>query len=341
MSLSPTTTTPATPSMAPAPRATGDWLLHTARLVQWNLFQVWRRLLTKVLLSILLGVFLLYIAGLILIVAIVQGQGPDAATATEFLRPLITFPQSIATGTGYISFMGVVMVSILVGALVVGEYANSTQRLALSRGVGRGQALTAQVAAAAALALIAVGGIMLLGLLIGISAGPALGGTPDTLSFSGAGQLLTFWATISLRLFDYSLIALFLATLGRSAIAGIGGALGFMFVESILAPGLTVAIGVQRLADTLGGQRPDAPLGNVTRTLTIILNSLLKTNADALGQAAQLGPLNITPSTDTSRLQNLLVAPPPAWQALLVMLIYAIVLVGLSHWLVHARDVTD
>lgn len=332
---------PAAPDVVPAPGVTGDWLTQTVRLVRWNLFQAWRRVLTRVLFWIMLGIFVLYIIGLILLVAATQAQGPDLSPVAGLLRPLLTFPQSIATGTGYITFMGVVVLSIVVGAVVGGEYGNSTQRLALTRGVGRGQALAAQVVTAAVLALAVVAGIMVLGILIGITAGPALGGTSDAMDFGAIGQLLGYWGAISLRLFDYSLVALFLATLGRSAIAGIGGALGFMFIESIVTTGLRAAISVQRLAETLGGERPDAPIGNVTHTLTIILNALLQPNADALGQVAQLGPLNLSPTTDTSRLANLLVAPPSGIQAFLVLAAYAVVLVGGSYLLVRARDVTD
>lgn len=332
---------PAAPEVVPAPSVTGDWLTQTARLVRWNLFQAWRRMLTKVLFWVMLGIFALYIIGLALLVAATQAQGPDAAPFSGLLRPLLTFPVSIATGTGYIGFMGVVVLSIVVGAVVGGEYGNSTQRLALSRGVGRGQALAAQVAMTALLSLLIVAGIMVLCVLIGLTVGPVLGATPDGMSFGAIGQLLGYWGAISLRLFDYSLIALFLATVGRSAIAGIGGALGFMFVESIVTTGLRAAISVQRLTDTLGGSRPDAPLSGVAQTLTTILNLLLQPNADALGQAAQLGPLNLSPATDTSRLTNLLLVPPSATQAFLVMLAYAVALIGGSYLLVRARDVTD
>ena len=329
------------PDVVPAPSVTGDWLTQTARLVRWNLFQAWRRTLTKVLFWVMLGIFALYIIGLSLLVAVTQTQGPDLSPVSELLRPLLTFPQSIATATGYITFMGVVVLSIVVGAVVGGEYGNSTQRLALSRGVGRGQALVAQVVTAALLALSVVAGIMVLGILVGIIAGPALGGKPDAMDFGAIGQLLGYWGAISLRLFDYSLIAFFLATLGRSAIAGIGGALGFMFIESIVTTGLRAAISVQRLAETFGGERPDAPIGNVTRTLTIILNAFVQPNADALGQVAQLGPLNLSPATDTSRLANLLVTPPSGIQAFLVLAAYAVALIGGSYLLVRARDVTD
>lgn len=338
---SPTPTISAAPEVVPAPSVTGDWLIQTVRLVRWNLFQAWRRMLTKVLFWVMLGVYVLYIIGLILLVAATQAQGPDLSPVGELLRPLLTFPQSIATGTGYITFMGVVVVSIVVGAVVGGEYGHSTQRLALSRGVGRGQALVAQVVTAAVLALGIVAGIMLLSVLIGITAGPALGGQPGGMDFGAIGQLLGYWSAISLRLFDYSLIALFLATLGRSAIAGIGGALGFMFVESIVTTGLRAAISVQRLAETLGGERPGAPVGSVTQTLTTILNALLQPNADALGQAAQLGTLNLSPATDTSRLANLLVVPPSGIQAFLVLAAYAVALIGGSYLLVRGRDVTD
>ena len=339
MSVSQATTAP---EVIPAPRATSDWLVLTARLVRWNLFQIWRRTMTKVLLGVVVGLFVLYAGALALLVRVIQAQGDLGTIGGTLLRDQLTFPLSVSFAVGYITFMGVVTLCIVVGSLVGGEYGNSTQRLALSRGVGRGQALAAQLAATAALALLVVAGIMVLGILLGITVGPLLGGTAPGLSFGGITELLQFWGAVAFRLFDYSLIALFFATLGRSTAAGVGGALGFIVIESVIVPILRVLILAQEVTTAIATNgQPTLKLNSVGQTLTIVMNSFLQPNADALAKAAQVGPLNLTPITGTEQIQNLLTLPPGTLQAFLVMLVYAVLAIGGSYLLVRSRDVTD
>ena len=327
------------PPLVPSPRATGDWLVITWRLTQWNLFQVWRRVLTKVLLGILLGIFVLEEVALVL--GYVLGGGATDDPIGIQARLQLTFPLSISLAANYASLMGVVCVSIIAGALVGGEYGFSTQRLALSRGVSRTQALAAQIGALALLAAGVAAGMMLLGALVGVTVGPLLGGSPDPMSLNAIPQLLGFWAANALRMFVYSLIALFLATLGRSSAAGIGGALGFMIFEVIVGTILTGIVTLQRAFETRGGELPNAPAGTTTQVLHVLLNALLKTNADALGAAAQLGPLNLTGDTTISRLVNQFLTPPDGLQALLVLCLYAVLLAGGTYLLVQKRDVRD
>jgi ABC-type transport system involved in multi-copper enzyme maturation permease subunit len=325
--------------LLPAPRATGDWFVIAWRLVQWNLFQVWRRVLTKVLLGILLGVFVLEVA--VLVFASAASDASTSGSLGAIARAQLTFPLSISLTASYAGLMGVVLLSIIAGALVGGEYGFSTQRLALSRGVSRAQALAAQVGALAILAGGVVAALMALGALIGVTIGPALGGTPGAFSVGALPQLVSFWAATTLRLLVYSLIALFLATLGRSTAAGVGGALGFMVVEVIVSNVLLAIITFQRVVETRGGQVLTAPAGPTTQVLIGVLNGFVKTNADALGAAAQLGPLNLTGDTTISRLVGQLLAPPGTLQALLVLGLYAAALIGGSFLLVQRRDVRD
>ncbi|HEY7834892.1 MAG TPA: hypothetical protein VIG30_15060 [Ktedonobacterales bacterium] len=343
MSNAQTTAAPEAPqAVVAAPGATGDWLTQTARLMRWNLFQIWHRTLTRVLLGVMAGLYLLTLIGVTILLAASENMTGGPGIIGEQLRTYVTYPQSITTAAGYITFMGVVMACIVVGSLVGGEYNNSTQRLALSRGVGRGQALAAQVAAVAVLSLAVVGGAMLLGLLAGLIIGSVVGGDIGGFSLGGLGQLLGFWGAVSFRVFDYSLIALFLATLGRSTAAGVGGALGFIVVEPIVVTILTAVVLAQRIAPFIGrGGLPSAQLNGIGQTLTNIINGFLQTNANALAQTAQQGPLPLTPAISTDQVQNLIVAPPGGVQAFVVMLVYAAALIGLSYLLVRTRDVTD
>lgn len=372
---------PVAPAVVPAPRATGGWLVATLRLVRWELFQVWRRVLAKVLLGLFLGFFALVVVGIMLAYSATAAQssiqptgqcyssnGPDQggtaipcptpgpeeqrsiqaarSSAADAIRAQITFPVSVSLAVEYASFMGVIFLCIIAGALVGGEYGFSTQRLALSRGVGRGQALAAKVAALAALAVGATGAMLALGALVGVTLGPLFGGTPDGISAAGALQLGTYWAVTALRLFSYSLIALFLATLGRSTAAGVGGALGFVVVEVIALPIITLIIVSQRFAGAafspVGQPTPQA--SSVADTLNVIRDAFLQTNLDVLKAAARQGPLDLGAGGTTatvSRLQDLLVPPPSTAQALVVALLWCVAMVGFSYLLVRSRDVAN
>jgi ABC-type transport system involved in multi-copper enzyme maturation permease subunit len=325
-----------------APRASSDWLAVTLRLVRWELFQTWRRVMAKVLLGILLGFFVLEVAGYVLVYVASSGSGQAGDNPlSPVIRNQVTFPASVSLSAGYAGSVGVVLLCIIAGSLVGGEYGFGTLRLALSRGIMRGQALAAKVAALAVVSAAVVGAMVVLGVLVGVTIGPALGGTVHGMGLDGLVQLVAYWAAVSLRLFIYSLIAVLLATLGRSTAAGIGGALGFILVEAIGLPILTAVITGER-AFAYSQHVPVPPFVDV---LTVVRVAFIQTNADALASAAQQGPLNlaILPSSSpaSSLLQNFLPAAPSTLQALLVLLLWGAALVGLAYLLVRGRDVTE
>lgn len=324
---------PAAPVAAPSP--TSDWMTLTLRLVRWELFQAWRRVMAKVLLGILIAGFVLEYLALVLAYVGISANA-DPAQAANSIRNLFTFPVSVALAEGYTSFMGVVMLCILAGTVVGGEYGYGTQRLALSRGIGRGQALAAKVMTLAILAGAVTAMMFVLSALLGYTIGPALGGSPDGLSVAGIAQLLGYWAAAALRLFAYSLVALFFATLGRSTAAGIGGALGFVIVEVV---GLFIVTGivVAAMAMKLAGQA----VPSYVNTLTTIRAAFLQTNVDALAGAARQGPLNLQLAPASSQAQALLPASPSALQALVVIVLWCAATIGFSYVLVRVRDVTD
>jgi ABC-type transport system involved in multi-copper enzyme maturation permease subunit len=327
-------TSPAVPAAMTLPAALGDWLILTLRLIRWDLFQVWRRPMTKALLGILLGLYAIVNAFILLVYA-ANTNAPRSLL--DGIRSWLTFPLSVTVALDYTGFVGVVLLCLLAGALLGSEYGFGTQALALARGVGRGQALVAKVAALALLAAGTVGGMALLAVAMGLTVGPALGAAPVRLTSAGLTQLLAYWGAISLRLFVYSLIALFFATLGRSAAAGIGGALGFVAVEVVGLLVLSGIIAYQRGVALLQHTQPPA-FANLLDAMRLVF---LKTSADALVGAAQRGPLNLALFSITSQAQDRLIPSPSAAHALAVMLLWCGALVSLSYLLVRARDVAD
>jgi len=342
-----------------------EWLLDTWRLTRWYLFAAWRRVMSKVLLGILLGLFVLITGFVVLGFVVTQNsstvgrdcQPVPAATQqagdngnggqvvceplsarqqqqirdeqANAIRAPLTFPGSLQFAGGYTTFMGVILLAILAGAMIGGEFGQGTIRLALSRGVGRAQALTAQVAALAALALGIGLGMLLLGALIGVTVGPALGATLPALPAGGVAALLAYWLAVSLYLFAFAAIAFFLATLARSTAAGIAGPLGYLIFELIAIGVLAIVASVvagetgeflRHVQDWFLGQNLGALTSAAFQPLAAAVPSLRGGANGGGGDGGQaIGTMH----------------------ALLVSLAYCALLVGSTYLIMRRRDVTD
>src|SRR5215472_2573896 len=98
--MMPAATPPAPPAVAAtAPSVTsGGWLPQTWRLSRWDLFAAWRRVMSKVLLGILLGFFVLIVGFIVLGYVISQSapiQGESCGPA-----PVATSQSSGSGGSG-------------------------------------------------------------------------------------------------------------------------------------------------------------------------------------------------------------------------------------------------
>lgn len=367
--MTPTATPPAPAPAAPA-ATSGDWLLQTWRLTRWDLFAAQRRVMSKVLGGILLGLFVLIVGFVVLGYVITQSapiQGENCAPApvvtgqasgggssgggsssgdqvqcqplsaqeqqqirdqeTSSVRATLTFPGSVQFAGGYTAFMGVILLAILAGAVVGGEFGFGTLRLALSRGMGRAQVLTAQVAALAILSLGISLVMVLLGILLGVTIGPLLGATLPALSGSGALALVTYWLAVSFHLFAFAAIAFFLATLTRSTATGIAGPLGY-YVFELIAVGILTALSFAIRGD----------LGNF---LSHVPDWLLGQNLDMIATKA-FEPLQAAAASGISSNNGGVTGPTfGLGHALLVSLGYCVVLVGLPFFIMRRRDITD
>ncbi len=335
-----------------APVASGDWLAHTWRLVSWNLRLARRRLMGKILLSMLVVGFLGLVGILVLGYEFTSatttssttfcatpapassdqpppsGSQPCTTTSTttaasqgqQEIAQLLTFPDALMLAGSYLTFMGLILICVLAGAQVGNEYGNGTHRLALSRGASRAQLLVAQVIAFVILALAASLGLLILGTLVGVSLGPLLGGNIPAIPADGWVEMLGFWLVLAFKLFAYALIALFLATAGRSTAAGIAGSLGYFLFETVALPiiiSIALALsglqsGAAHIQDVFIGPNLNAVLAGVS------------------GSPLDLGGRNAGGPFDT-------IAP---FQGLVVSILYCLAFIGLSYWMMRSRDVT-
>ncbi|HEU5368006.1 MAG TPA: ABC transporter permease subunit [Ktedonobacterales bacterium] len=352
-----------------APGAAGGWLSHTWRLTLWNLKLARRRLMSKILLAILLVGFLLVMGLVFLSAAVIDSAstriissscptpvatsqpGDNGTGSTDPNNPcdpqtiqqdqqslqtarneelqFLTFPTILGIVGGYTGFMGVILLCILAGAVIGGEYSYGTQRLALSRGVSRAQVLAGQIGALALLALAVSAFMLVLGALLGFVLGPALGATIAAIPAEGLLQLLGFWLVIALQLFAYTLVALLLGTLARSTAAGIAGSLGYLIFELIALPILTaIALALSSTGSSVGDALQRVQAFFLGPNLSALLSAVNQTPLDLGGQ-------------NSSAASALAIYVIPPLQGLTVSLLYCIVLVGLSYWVLRKRDVTN
>jgi len=305
-------------------------------LMRVNLYLAWRRAMSKVLLAILVGLFALIVGFFVIEYNAVSGTPastfspgcgprnaqcqPEPPAALEArkqsiltsIRTTVSLPASLGVAGGYTGFVGALLIAILAGTLVGSEYGLGTLRLSLARGLGRVQVLAGQVAALVVLALVTGLGMLLVGLLVGVTVGPALGATIPNASADGLREGTVYGLAVSLQLFVYTLFALGFATLGRSAAAGIGGAIGLLFLETVATPIF------QAIGGALGGDwgsrlqhSPDFFPYNNLSALT-----------DWASNRADSTTLDLT-------------------HAALVVAAYVVVLIGGSYALFRLRDVTD
>jgi ABC-type transport system involved in multi-copper enzyme maturation permease subunit len=292
------------------------WLLETWRLAVFNLYLAWRRFMSKVLLTVFCSAFALAMVIVLLIYALAVASHSDGADA---MRDLVTFPTSLIIPGYVIRLLGPLLICILVGTLIGGEYGFGTYRLSLSRGMSRAQVLTAQVVMLALLALGVAGGLLVVGMLVGVTLGPLLGSDLFIPDLAGVLQIVLFWLALALNLLLYMLVALFFATLGRSAAVGVGGALGLILVEFVV----NLALGAVILV--VATRNPVA-----ARVLSGATTLLPGNSLGALVNYAGMGPIHLTSGTSVSLAQ-----------ALLVPLLYGALLIAGSFLLFRLRDMTD
>ncbi len=149
----------------------------------------------------------------------------------------LSLPKSLNNaGTMLLIFLTVLII-VLIGSIVGGEYSLGTARLMFTRGPTRLQFLISKIVVAIVCTVIAVLILTLVGILTGLVLNPISGIAPSYSFYNAAwlGHASLYVLLIMLTWFVYAIVALFFGTVGRSTVAGIVGALVWLFVEPILA----------------------------------------------------------------------------------------------------------
>ncbi|GHO43561.1 ABC transporter permease [Ktedonospora formicarum] len=349
---------PHTPTPLPAPprrdtviMGRPDFFSVVIRMVGVELYKLRRRGMSKALVSLGMLLMVLSFIGIALPALFLAGaparnQLPPRCTPGNTLKPpycldhaanaqdlanaeqqkheqlqqyngLLGLPGAINTTAQLVQFGGLILIIILAGTLVGGEYNMGTVRLIFTRGPTRTQFLCAKVGAILISCILGCLLLFLTGITTSIILNLLLGNTLDLgfIDITWGWHFTLYLLAQILNLFWYGILALTLAILGRNTAAGVAGALVWWVLENILRGALLFST---PLFHNLVGD-----------VLNLLPDFFISNNLAALiqNQAAYIFSLQTTPLSNV--------------HALLVILAYLIIFLGISWWFLERREVTN
>lgn len=286
------------------------------RLIGAELFKLQKRMMTKVLLLILVGIMVVFY---LLLFAISKVTFPSTGGGAQMgeIKNLLGLPVALPFAMSMLASFGSVLAVILVASSMGNEYNWRTIRTALTCSEGRLKFLGAKLAAA--------GILILIGLVVGLAAGfvmslitTAIGGYAFDFSFATGSylwaQFLQFWRTFFVVI-PYALLAFLFSIVAKSAGPGIGLGIGVYFLESII----TVFMGFA------GGWIAQIP------------KYLLNANVSAITALAQLPSGFRSGGGMGGGLSETLPSIPHAY---ITLSLYSLAFIGIAFYLFRTRDVT-
>lgn len=284
------------------------------RLIGAELFKLRKRLMTRVLLFVLIGIMiLLYLLLLAVSKVVIPAHGPEEIGE---IQNLLGLPLAIPFALSILSSLGTVLAVILMASCVGNEYNWRTIRTVLICSESRFKLLGAK--------LISTGILVLIGLVVGVVTGfimslitTAIGGYSFDFGFATGGylwdQFLQFWRTFFV-LIPYILLGFLFAIVGRSAMPGIALGIGILFLESLITTFMSLA----------GGWIAKVPQYLLAANVRAI--SSLAGLPEGFGQGMGGG--------------NTSVQMPGVTHAFITLGIYSLVFIVVGFYLFRRRDVT-
>lgn len=238
----------------------------------------------------------------------------------EQLRGLsspLRLPISLYVAVQVIQIVGLVLLVIITGTIVGGEYSVGTVRLMSTRGPTRVQYLLSKVGALLVCIVVGFIFIVLIGLVTGalLNLLSGIATNTDFLNNGMFGHMLLYALLAMFGLFVYAMLALFLGTAGRATAAGVAGALVWWVLENVLSGVLSLVAFLVK-----------GPFGDF---LKVVPDYFIGNNIGALLQNQS----QYFMSTGPNALSNV-----HAW---LVLLVYLALFIGLSIFISIRRDITN
>lgn len=277
-----------------------------------ELFKVVRRRMTYICLLVAMGLVLLFYV--ILWLRVRQGPNSGFVGQAEWLalRAGLSFHNVVPYGFALERFFVTLMCVIFAGTMMGNEYDWRTVGLVASRGVRRSHFLAAKFVSGIVFTFLAVTLCFIVAMLASTwftNLYHLSYGTIDAAWFGHALASLVRTAFVAL---PFVLMAIFFATLLRSAGQAVGAALGFYFIEGVFTGLLTSAHG----------------------WLSHIPEALFNLNGDAIIR------LNgIIPGNDTGLFSQ---GPDiPAWRATIVLSAWLLFFLAGAFWRFRTRDIQE
>jgi len=318
-----------------------DFLSVLLRSISGELYKIRRRAMPKILL--LIAIIIMIIAFSFSVLAVAFSPSVSCTTdsngkeycipksqaaiqkqkeaASESLR----LPSSLSMSISVINFIGTISLLILTGSIVGGEYATGTIRLMLTRGPTRAQFLLAKIGIVIICVLTTVFLLILVGIIVGALFNLTTGIAVDFSFFTGEWlfHAILYVLIAALGLSVYAMIAVCLATLGKTTAAGIAGALIWWFFESTLG-GILIIVGALN----------KGPIGNLLQSIPdYFIGSNISALRDHQNQYLINGATQATSTTNTHDISDV--------HAIIVLVVYLVVFIGIAWWVNHQRDITN
>ena len=278
-----------------------------ARLIRVELFKLRKRMMTWILLAVLVAFFCMIFLGMYA----AAGSAPHdmPGEGLEALKALLQFPDAFNTIFSTAQSIGGILLIILAASAVGSEYGWGTVRQMLSRRGIRSHYLGAKIVSFIIIALIGIVISLIVGVALASFTTIQLAGSInwDFMSASYVGELFKMFGWTAFALLVYILLAVLFAVVGRSALVGIAGGLGYYFVEQI-------AIAIFNGAGGWLAEIPNYLIGHN-------INALMATNQP-------YGPFMTTGTL------------PSLLHASVTLTIYCLVFLALSLYLFQKRDIT-
>ena len=273
-----------------------------------ELFKLRKRSMTWILLIILVAYFCL----IFLATYGITVNPPESMPqwVAEKIRSSLLFPDAFDLIFSTASTIGALLMIILVASSIGSEYSWGSIRQVLAKRGIRYHFVVSKLFSFITISFIGLIISVIIGFILAIITSSLLEVSInwDFMTASYVGGLFANFGWTMFSLFPYILLATFFTFLGRSAIAGIGGGLGFYFIEAIAVS----------LFNQGGGWLAEIPKFLIGPNVDALIPSSIFTQ----GPFASIG------------------TPPSTLHALLVLSVYCIVFLIISLYLFNKRDVT-
>lgn len=226
-------------------------------------------------------------------------------------------PDSFFTAISIIYFIGVMLIIILAGTIVGGEYVGGSIRIMLTRGPSRAQFLLAKLGTLLIYSAFLLVVLTLVGILMGAILTLFTGASVDWKFLTNAWLLhcLLFLFLAILGLFVYSTLAICFSTLGKATVGGVAGGLIWWFMERVLSSILPfLGLSNKSAFGNFLSAVPDYFIGNN-------IGALLNNQEQYMngGQGGSISDLH----------------------AIIVLIVYLAIFIGAAWWINQARDITN